>query len=35
VADPVETLWITDAEMIRRLGVPEKVARPALVYNWR
>lgn len=22
-----ETLWITDAEMIRRLGVPEKVMR--------
>jgi hypothetical protein len=23
-------LWITDAEMIRRLGVPEKIAREAL-----
>jgi hypothetical protein len=21
------TLWVTDAEMIRRIGVPEKVAR--------
>ena len=21
------TLWVTDAEMIRRLGVPEKIAR--------
>jgi hypothetical protein len=25
-----ETLWVTDAEMIRRLGVPEKIARPAI-----
>ncbi len=22
-----ETLWVTDAEMIRRMGVPEKIAR--------
>lgn len=22
-----ESLWVTDAEMIRRLGVPEKIAR--------
>lgn len=27
---PRETLWITDAEMIRRMGVPEKVARQAI-----
>lgn len=25
-----ETLWVTDAELIRRLGVPEKVAREAI-----
>ncbi len=25
-----ETLYVTDAELIRRLGVPEKVAREAL-----
>jgi hypothetical protein len=25
-----ETLWITDAELIRRLGAPEKIAREAL-----
>lgn len=25
-----EALWITDAEMIRRLGVPEKIARTAI-----
>lgn len=25
-----ETLWITDAEMIRRMGVPEKIARDAI-----
>jgi hypothetical protein len=25
-----ETLWITDAELIRRSGVPEKVMRPVL-----
>lgn len=25
-----DTLWVTDAEMIRRLGVPEKVAREAI-----
>jgi len=24
------TLWVTDAEMIRRLGVPEKIARTAI-----
>jgi hypothetical protein len=24
------TLFVTDAELIRRLGVPEKVARPAI-----
>jgi hypothetical protein len=25
-----ETLWVTDAELIRRMGVPEKIAREAL-----
>lgn len=25
-----ETLWITDAELIRRVGVPEKIARDAI-----
>ena len=25
-----DTLYITDAELIRRLGVPEKIARPVL-----
>lgn len=25
-----ETLWITDAEMIRRMGVPEKIARETI-----
>lgn len=25
--EPVETLFVTDAELIRRLGVPEKKAR--------
>lgn len=25
-----ETRWVTDAEMIRRLGVPEKIAREAI-----
>ena len=25
-----ETLWITDAELIRRIGVPEKIARVAI-----
>ncbi len=25
-----ETLWVTDAELIRRLGVPEKIARATL-----
>jgi hypothetical protein len=29
IAEP-ETLWVTDAELIRRMGVPEKVARDAL-----
>lgn len=24
------TLWVTDAELIRRLGVPEKIAREAI-----
>jgi hypothetical protein len=28
--DDRDTLWITDAEMIRRMGVPEKIARDAL-----
>jgi hypothetical protein len=28
MAEP--TLWVTDAEMIRRMGVPEKIARAAL-----
>jgi hypothetical protein len=28
--DTRETLWITDAELIRRLGVPEKIARQTL-----
>lgn len=26
-SDTHETLWITDAELIRRMGVPEKIAR--------
>lgn len=26
----LETLWVTDAELIRRSGVPEKVMRVAL-----
>jgi hypothetical protein len=25
-----DKLWVTDAELIRRLGVPEKIARTAL-----
>mgnify|MGYP001570919320 CR=1 FL=1 len=25
-----QTLWVTDAELIRRMGVPEKIARAAL-----
>lgn len=30
-ADHIEaTLWVTDAELIRRSGVPEKIARDAL-----
>jgi hypothetical protein len=28
--DTHETLWITDAELIRRIGVPEKSARSRL-----
>lgn len=27
VKDPHATLYVTDAELIRRLGVPEKIAR--------
>jgi hypothetical protein len=25
-----ETLWVTDAELIRRAGIPEKIARQAI-----
>jgi len=28
--EPITTLWVTDAELIRRLGVPEKLARQAI-----
>jgi hypothetical protein len=28
--DSAETLYITDAELIRRMGVPEKIARQAI-----
>lgn len=28
--DTRETLYVTDAELIRRIGVPEKIAREAL-----
>lgn len=28
--DTRETLYITDAELIRRMGVPEKIAREAI-----
>lgn len=28
--DPHETLYVTDAELIRRTGVPEKIMRQAL-----
>jgi hypothetical protein len=28
--DPHETLWVTDAELIRRAGVPAKIARAAI-----
>lgn len=28
--DTRETLWVTDAEMIRRMGVPEKKARATI-----
>jgi hypothetical protein len=28
--DPHETLYITDAELIRRMGVPERIARQAI-----
>ena len=27
---PRDTLWVTDAELIRRMGAPEKVARAAI-----
>ena len=27
IVQPEPTLWVTDADMIRRLGVPEKLAR--------
>jgi len=30
VKGPSITPWVTDAEMIRRLGVPDKIARAAL-----
>lgn len=30
MTDETATLWITDAELIRRSGVPEKVMRPVL-----
>lgn len=30
--DRPETLWVTDAELIRRMGVPEKKARHILQY---
>jgi len=26
----IDQLWVTDAEMIRRLGVPEKIARQVI-----
>lgn len=29
-AAPRETLWVTDAELIRRMGCPEKIARQAI-----
>lgn len=29
-SQPEPTLWVTDAELIRRSGVPEKVAREAI-----
>lgn len=28
--DDRETLWVTDAELIRRMGVPERPARAAI-----
>jgi len=28
--DRHDTLWVTDAELIRRSGVPEKIARQAI-----
>ncbi len=31
--DPHATLWVTDAELIRRSGIPEKRAR-ALIQEW-
>lgn len=30
--DRQETLYVTDAELIRRLGVPERTARAALAF---
>ena len=30
MTDNAETLYITDAELIRRMGVPEKIARHAI-----
>lgn len=29
--DPHDVLWVTDAELIRRFGVPERTARAALM----
>lgn len=28
--EPRDTLYVTDAELIRRMGVPEKIARQAI-----
>jgi len=28
--DAAETLWVTDAELIRRSGIPEKIGRDAI-----
>lgn len=30
VQERTDTLYVTDAEMIRRMGVPEKIARAAI-----
>jgi hypothetical protein len=30
MSDSTDTLYITDAELIRRMGVPEKIARQAI-----